>query len=136
VRDKAEVAAALSRGAVVLDARVAERYRGDVEPIDPRAGHIPGARNAPFANNLTPGAPPVFRSVEELGRLYSGLGARGAREVICYCGSGITACAAILALELAGFPQALLYPGSWSEWCRGPRAPVETGPGPGGPPKL
>jgi thiosulfate/3-mercaptopyruvate sulfurtransferase len=120
VRHRAEVAAALSRGAVVLDARAAERYRGEAEPIDPRAGHIPGARNVPVADNLTAEALPVFRSKEELRRLYSEVGAVGDREVICSCGSGVSACVAILALELAGRSGALLYPGSWSEWCQAP----------------
>jgi len=112
--------------ALVLDARVAERYRGEVEPIDPRAGHIPGARSAPYSGNLTVGAVPVFRSPAELRERYAALGA-DRMEPIVYCGSGINACHDLLALELAGL-RGRLYGGSWSEWSSDPTQPLETGP--------
>jgi thiosulfate/3-mercaptopyruvate sulfurtransferase len=119
-------------GTIVLDARAAERYRGDAEPVDPRAGHIPGARNAPFAANLTSGPAPVFRPSSELRERYRALGAEGV-EPIVYCGSGVTACHDLLALELAGL-RGRLYAGSWSEWSADPRLPVATGGEPGGSP--
>jgi len=125
VLSKAEM---LARDSVslVLDARVPERYRGEVEPIDPRAGHIPGAVNAPYSGNLTADAVPVFRSSAELRARYAALGA-DRLEPIVYCGSGITACHDLLALELAGL-RGRLYGGSWSEWSSDPALPVDTGP--------
>jgi thiosulfate/3-mercaptopyruvate sulfurtransferase len=117
--------AAESANALVLDARAAERYRGETEPIDPRAGHVPGARNAPYAANLTPGPVPVFRPPAELRARYAALGAE-ARAPIVYCGSGVTACHDLLALELAGL-SGRLYAGSWSEWSADPTLPVATG---------
>jgi thiosulfate/3-mercaptopyruvate sulfurtransferase len=116
ILDKVQVAEATSRGFILLDARAPERYRGEVEPIDARAGHIPGALNAPCANNLTSNAVPTFRKPEELRSLYQNIGVSESSRVVCYCGSGVTACHDILALEMAGFPNARLYPGSWSEW--------------------
>lgn len=103
---------------ILLDARAPERYRGEVEPIDARAGHIPGAVNAPFAASLTADAAPVFRSPEELraGFAQLGIGPGDGPRIVCYCGSGVTACHDLLALELAGIRGARLYPGSWSEW--------------------
>jgi thiosulfate/3-mercaptopyruvate sulfurtransferase len=112
-------------GALLLDARAPERYRGEAEPLDPKAGHIPGARNAPFAANLTRDAVPVFRSPEELRAHYAALGA-DRTEPIVYCGSGVTACHDLVALELAGL-RGRLYVGSWSEWSSDPSLPVETG---------
>ena len=109
--------------ALVLDARAAERFRGDVEPIDPRAGHIPGAKSAPFTRNLTEGPVPVFRAADELRARYIALGA-GRRAPIAYCGSGVTACHDLLALEIAGL-SGRLYGGSWSEWSSDPSLPVE-----------
>ena len=110
---------------VVLDARVGERYRGETEPIDPRPGHIPGARSAPFADNLTREPVPVFRPPAELRERFASLGAdRG--EPIVYCGSGVTACHDLLALEIAGF-RGRLYAGSWSEWSADPTLPAATG---------
>jgi thiosulfate/3-mercaptopyruvate sulfurtransferase len=110
---------------LVLDARAAERYRGEVEPIDPRAGHIPGAKNAPFTGNLTGGPTSIFLSPDALHRRYADLGAEG-RDVIVYCGSGVTACHDLLALHLAGF-EGRLYAGSWSEWSADPILPTATG---------
>jgi thiosulfate/3-mercaptopyruvate sulfurtransferase len=115
----------MPEGALVFDARVPERYRGDIEPIDPRPGHIPGARNAPFTANLTRDAVPVFRSPEELRAHYASLGADREAPVV-YCGSGVTACHDLLALERAGL-RGRLYAGSWSEWSSDPKRPVEKG---------
>jgi len=112
--------------ALVLDARAAARYRGEAEPVDARAGHIPGARHAPYAENLTGGAVPVFRPPAELRARYAALGAEGA-EPIVYCGSGVTACHDLVALELAGL-RGRLYAGSWSEWSADPALPIATGP--------
>jgi len=111
---------------LVLDARVAPRYRGEIEPIDPRAGHVPGARNAPWTENLTDDAVPVFRSAEALRARYDALGA-GREEAVVYCGSGVTACHDLLALHLAGL-RGTLYAGSWSEWSSDPELPAATGP--------
>lgn len=125
VLSKGEMAALAGSGALLLDARAPERYRGDSEPIDPRAGHIPGALNAPFTGNLSGGAVPTFLSSEALRRRYAALGA-AAREAVVYCGSGVTACHDLLALELAGL-RGRLYAGSWSEWSSDPSLPVEKG---------
>jgi len=117
-----------ARRALVMDARAPERYRGETEPVDKRAGHIPGAVNAPFSGNLKDGR---FRPPEELRALYDRLGAGRASEVVASCGSGVTACHTLLALELAGFRGGKLYVGSWSDWSSQPGAPVATGEGPG-----
>jgi thiosulfate/3-mercaptopyruvate sulfurtransferase len=111
---------------LMLDARVAPRFRGETEPIDPRAGHVPGARNAPWTDNLTNDAVPVFRSAGELRALFEALGA-GREEPVVYCGSGVTACHDLLALHLAGL-RGTLYAGSWSEWSSDPELPAATGP--------
>lgn len=111
--------------ALVLDARAGERYRGETEPIDPRAGHIPGAVSAPFTGNLTSDGVPVFRPREELRARFAELGA-GGHEPIVYCGSGVTACHDLLALHVAGL-RGRLYAGSWSEWSSDLSLPVETG---------
>jgi thiosulfate/3-mercaptopyruvate sulfurtransferase len=110
---------------LVFDARAAERYRGDSEPIDPRAGHIPGARNAPYRDNLADDAVPVFRTPSELRSRFEALGAHR-EEPIVYCGSGVTACHNLLALELAGL-RGRLYAGSWSEWSADVQLPIATG---------
>lgn len=110
---------------LLMDARAQERYRGEVEPIDPKAGHIPGAVNAPWSENLGPDG--RFLSASELRKLYEERGANHAAEIVVQCGSGVTACHDLLALELAGFPNAKLYEGSWSDWCSRPDSPVATG---------
>jgi thiosulfate/3-mercaptopyruvate sulfurtransferase len=108
--DAEELAARLGEpGFVVVDARAPERYRGEVEPIDPVAGRIPGAVNWPFAK-----ASRVPAAIADAG------------ELVVYCGSGITACVDLLALARAGRPDAKLYPGSWSDWC-GRGLPAERG---------
>ncbi len=107
----------------LLDARAPERYRGEVEPVDPRKGHIPGALNAPWASNLRGGK---FRSPAELRRKYEALGIRDDTLTVVHCGSGVTACHDILALALAGF-RAQLYEGSWSDWSRDESLPIATG---------
>src|SRR5687768_15140220 len=111
-------------GLVLVDARAAERYRGEVEPIDPVAGHIPGAVNVPTTTNLR--ADGTFRSPEELRALYAAAGVTGDADVAAYWGSGVTATHDVLALELAGI-RAALYPGSWSGWITDPARPVEKG---------
>lgn len=101
---------------LVLDVRSAERFRGESEPIDPIAGRIPGALNLPFAENLEGGR---FKSPEALRTQYAELfGEVPAERVVVHCGSGVTACHTLLALEVAGMPGASLYVGSWGEWCR------------------
>ena len=112
---------------LVLDARASERYRGELEPIDPRAGHIPGAHSAPYTGNLTRGDVPVFFPPAALRERYAALGA-DRRQPIVYCGSGVNACHDLLALEAAGL-RGRLYAGSWSEWCADPALPAETGEG-------
>jgi thiosulfate/3-mercaptopyruvate sulfurtransferase len=116
-------AGALAAAGVLIDARAPERYRGETEPMDPVAGHIPGARNWPMARTLD--AAGRFLPQTELAEGLSAL-TRGA-EVGAYCGSGITAAHTVLALELAGIRGAALYPGSWSEWVTDPARPVATG---------
>ena len=110
---------------VVLDARDAERFRGEVEPVDPRAGHVPGARSLPCRANLD--ADLRVLPAEELRRRYEQVGVREDTPVVAYCGSGVTACHDLLTLELAGFPPGRLYPGSWSQWSSDPARPVATG---------
>ena len=107
----------------LVDARAPERYRGEVEPIDPVAGHIPGAVNVPTTENLRDDG--TFRSAEELQALYRGVLRAEDGDVAAYCGSGVTAAHDVLALAVAGM-DAALYPGSWSEWVADPSGPVET----------
>jgi thiosulfate/3-mercaptopyruvate sulfurtransferase len=122
-------AARAAREGVLLDARAAERYRGEVEPVDPVAGHIPDAVSAPTTENLGPGG--RFLDPEALRARFAGLGvpaaADGAVTTGVYCGSGVTAAHEVLALSLAGIPAAL-YVGSWSDWITDPARPVVTGP--------
>ncbi|MGE5141068.1 MAG: sulfurtransferase, partial [Rudaea sp.] len=113
--------------ALILDSRAPERYRGEVEPIDPRAGHIPGARSAPLAGNLRGADDLRFKTAEELRARFEELGAGEATRIVAYCGSGVNACQNILALNLAGFSKALLYPGSWSDWSSSPDRPAAQG---------
>ncbi|NWA01143.1 sulfurtransferase [Pseudomonas gingeri] len=110
----------------LLDARAQPRFRGEVEPIDPVAGHIPGAQCAAFSDNL--GADGRFLPAEQLRQRFAGqLGDRSPRELVAYCGSGVTACHNLFALSLAGYPLGTLYAGSWSEWITDPKRGVATG---------
>ena len=108
----------------LLDARAGERYRGEVEPLDARAGHIPGARSRFFKDNLD--AAGRFRPAAELRAAFAAFGAAPA-QIVHQCGSGVTACHNLLAMEVAGLPGSALYPGSWSEWSSDPARPVAVG---------
>jgi thiosulfate/3-mercaptopyruvate sulfurtransferase len=131
-------AARIARSGFLLDARAAPRYRGEIEPVDPAAGHIPGAISAPATGNVGPDG--VFLGSSQLRRRFADLGlpaaaglavdATGAPRIGTYCGSGVNAAQQVLALELAGLPAAL-YVGSWSAWSSDPSRPVATGPEPG-----
>ena len=123
---------AVDRGNLVLDARNRDRYRGDVEPVDPRAGHIPGARSLPARENLTadgfvlPGA--------QLRARFAAVGVRGPEagpRVVSSCGSGVTACHTLLLLEHVGLGEGRLYAGSWSAYSSDPDLPAATGDEPG-----
>ncbi|HEX3737868.1 MAG TPA: sulfurtransferase [Solirubrobacterales bacterium] len=122
-----EAASAARGGAVVIDARPADRFAGAPDEVDPRPGHIPGARSVPCREN-----------VDAAGRLLPAAELRarfaidGATEVISYCGSGVTACHNLLAMEQAGLGRGRLFPGSWSQWSRDPARPVQSGEGPPG----
>ncbi|GAA2257454.1 sulfurtransferase [Streptomyces amakusaensis] len=120
----ADGAAELARSGLLLDARAGERYRGEVEPIDAVAGHIPGAVSAPTGENLDERG--RFLPAARLAERFAGLGARPGGEVGVYCGSGVSAAQQAVALELAGFVP-VLYAGSWSEWSRDAARPVATG---------
>lgn len=115
----------------VIDARPAERYRGDIEPIDPVAGHIPTSISAPTDGNVGPDG--CFKPPEELAVRFTGLGIDPEQPIVSSCGSGVTACHNILALCVAGYPEPTLYPGSWSDWSSS-GFPAVTGPDPGPPP--
>jgi thiosulfate/3-mercaptopyruvate sulfurtransferase len=123
-------AAALPESGILLDARAGERYRGEVEPVDPRAGHIPGAVSAPTGENVDDDG--RFLPVDALRARFESLGAQiggdqsAESSVGVYCGSGVTAAHEALALTLAGFAPAV-YPGSWSQWSNTPGRPVATG---------
>lgn len=111
---------------LLLDARDGARFRGEAEPVDPVAGHIPGAHCSPFAENLTQDG--HFKSPARLREKFAAAGVReSGPEVVSYCGSGLTATHNILAMKRAGLPEPLLYPGSWSEWITNPRHDVATG---------
>jgi thiosulfate/3-mercaptopyruvate sulfurtransferase len=110
----------------LIDARAAPRYRGEVEPLDPVAGHIPGALNRPFADNL--GADGRFKPADQLRAEFDQLlGGRAPSTVVHQCGSGVSAIPNLIAMELAGLGPTALYAGSWSEWCRDPNRPAERG---------
>lgn len=119
----------VARAGVLLDARAPERYRGDLEPVDQRAGHIPGAVNAPFAGHV--GEDGRWRSPARLAERFADLGVVAGQAVGAYCGSGVTAASVVLALEVAGVTSAVaparLYVGSWSEWSGDPDRPIATG---------
>lgn len=129
----AEQAGKWAREALLLDARAPERYRGEVEPIDPAAGHVPGAVNAPFSGHIGPDG--SWRTAEELAARFRELGVAAGRPVGAYCGSGVTASSIVLALEVSGLTSAeapaALYAGSWSNWSADPSRPVATGELPG-----
>lgn len=114
---------------LLLDARAPERFSGLVEPLDPVAGHVPGARNHPFTTNLAPDG--RFLPATELRKNFTrSLGAILPENAVMMCGSGVTACHNLVALAAAGFAGGKLYAGSWSEWIRDPARPIATGPGP------
>ena len=127
VLSTADLERALQAGThLLVDARAAERFAGSVEPIDPVAGHVPGAVNHPFTANL--GADGRFLPAAELERRWrERLAGKNAGQLIAMCGSGVTACHHLLSLEAAGIPGGRLYAGSWSEWIRDPRRPVARG---------
>jgi thiosulfate/3-mercaptopyruvate sulfurtransferase len=117
-------AAALAHDGILLDARAGERFRGEAEPVDPRAGHIPGALSAPTTGNLA--ADGRFLAPEALAGRFRALGVDGSAPVGVYCGSGVTAAHEIAALAIAGI-DATLYPGSWSQWSADPARRVAVG---------
>lgn len=121
----ADVNQAADPANVVLDARDGVRYRGETEPVDPQAGHIPGARSLPARENLLPDG--RFLPVAELRERFLAAGVGNGAPAISYCGSGVTACHTLLALEHAGFPAGRLYAGSWSQYSAAPGRPVATG---------
>ena len=123
--DARRVQAHLDAGGLLLDARAPERFRGEVEPIDPVAGHVPGAINRPYAANLQDGRfKPASQLREEFDALLDG---HAPAEVVAMCGSGVTACHHLLAMAHAGLPGAKLFTGSWSGWIEDPVRPVATG---------
>jgi thiosulfate/3-mercaptopyruvate sulfurtransferase len=124
VVDADETAAVVAEG-VLVDVRAAERFRGEQEPIDPVAGHVPGAVNAPLSGNTDEDG--RFLPADELRERFEALGVRDGLRVAAYCGSGVTVTQTLLALRLAGFADAALYPGSWSGWITDPSRPVATG---------
>ncbi|MCC7114893.1 MAG: sulfurtransferase [Burkholderiales bacterium] len=128
VVDAADVLAHLDdRRRLLLDARSPERFRGESEPFDPVAGRIPGSTNRPVNANLAPDG--SFRPSGELRQAFvAALAGRDPGEVVHACGSGVTACHNLLAMEIAGLPGGKLYPGSWSEWCADPARPRASGP--------
>ena len=117
---------AASSSAAGLDARAGDRYRGETEPVDPRAGHIPGAASAPWQENLDP-ATGRFLPPDVLRARFEALGVRPGQPVVAYCGSGVSACANLVALERAGLTGARLYVASWSGWSADPGRPAATG---------
>lgn len=127
VLDASDVQAHLANGGMLVDARARERFAGEVEPIDPRAGHVPGAVNRPYTDNLDGGLfKPASTLAQEFGALLQG---HPAADVAVMCGSGVTACHHLLAMAHAGMPGGKLYAGSWSGWLEDPARPVATGHG-------
>jgi len=130
VRIEAQLAAPGAEAFTLVDVRMPERFAGAVEPVDKRAGHIPGAVNVPFAANVGPDQ--RFRSPDELRAHYEkvlGAAAADTSRVACYCGSGVTGTHGVLAMEVAGLGTPALYPGSWSEWSwLGAERPIVAGP--------
>ena len=125
LRDKQTVQDNLGGTQTVVDARAGARYRGEVEPLDPVAGHIPGALNLPFNENFD--ADDRFKSPSALRALWEKvLGDRQPESVVMHCGSGVSAVPNILAMQLAGWAAPALYAGSWSEWSRDPETPKQT----------
>ena len=123
------LAASRDSTSLILDVRAPERFRGDVEPIDAVAGHVPGARNHPFTSSLD--ADGRFLPAAQLrAALEQRLGGMPAQGTVAMCGSGVSACHLLLAMDIAGLPGAPLYPGSWSEWSRDPMRPVARGEAP------
>lgn len=121
----ADITGATSPANTVLDARVEERFRGEQEPVDPRAGHIPGARNVPTSGNLAPDG--TFLSAAQLRQRFAAVGVDENSRVVSYCGSGVTACHNLLALERSGLGLGRLFPGSWSQYSHVADAPAATG---------
>jgi thiosulfate/3-mercaptopyruvate sulfurtransferase len=126
VLDAGEAAALAAGDGVLIDVRAGERFRGETEPIDPVAGHIPGAVNLPVADQT--GADGRYPAADELRERFAAAGVAADQPVGAYCGSGVTAAQAVFALHLAGRPDARLYVGSWSHWITDPDRPVATGP--------
>jgi thiosulfate/3-mercaptopyruvate sulfurtransferase len=114
--------------APVLDARAPERFRGEVEPVDPRAGHVPGARNLPWAGSLDPRGRFLDPAALRDRFAAAGIDSEPRETPIAYCGSGVTACHLLIALEAAGLGLGRLYAGSWSQWSADPERPAATGP--------
>lgn len=125
--DASGIMASLAKQTLLLvDARAPARFRGETEPLDPVAGHIPGARNRPFTQNLNPDG--TFKHAAFLRADFGALLDDAPADLVVHlCGSGVTACHNALAMELAGFPGTRMYPGSWSEWCSDPERPVAVG---------
>lgn len=124
--DAAAVADHVRRGGLLVDARAGERFRGETEPVDRRAGHVPGATSRPYGSNLA--ADGRFKAPGVLAREFEALLAgRPARDLVAMCGSGVTACHHLLAMEHGGLPRGRLYAGSWSGWIEDPERPVATG---------
>ncbi|MDJ0767610.1 MAG: sulfurtransferase [Ilumatobacter sp.] len=121
VVDAEAVAEGVALGATVVDSRAAERFRGEVEPLDPRAGHIPGAIHRFHGDNV--GADGTHLPLDQLAARFAGIG----ESPVVYCGSGVTACHNLLAMSLVGVSRARLYAGSWSDWSADPDRPVATG---------
>jgi thiosulfate/3-mercaptopyruvate sulfurtransferase len=128
IGEVAAIAAAPTSASVLIDARQRERFEGEPDDVDPQAGHIPGARSVPCRENLD--ADGRLLPPEQLRARFD---FAGAADVVSYCGSGVTACHSLLAMEQAGLGPGRLYPGSWSQWSRDPSRSIQTGTGPTGP---